>query len=111
MMNYYAMDVFEVLADRTRRDVVRLLGEGPRRPAELATATGASRPAMSRHLRVLLEAGLVVDERTTVDARARIFRLRPEALVAVQAYLDQVQADWKVQLASFKEHAEREQTT
>lgn len=48
---------------------------------------------MSRHLRVL-DADMVSDERTPEDARARIFRLRPESLVAVQAYLDQLQADW-----------------
>lgn len=57
-------------------------------------------------LRALLRAGLVTDERTDADARARIFRLRPDSLVAVQAFLDQVQADWKVQLGSFKQHIE-----
>jgi DNA-binding transcriptional ArsR family regulator len=105
------VDVFEVLADPTRREVVRLLGEAPRRPAELAEAVGSSRPAMSRHLRALLEAGLVSDERTDADARARIFRLRPESLVAVQAFLDQVQADWGVQLASFKRHIDNQEGT
>lgn len=105
------MDVFEVLADPTRREVVRLLGERPRRPAELAEVLGSSRPAMSRHLRTLLHAGLVSDERTNADARARIFRLRPESLVAVQAFLDQVQADWKLQLASFKQHIDDREGT
>ncbi|HEX6420017.1 MAG TPA: metalloregulator ArsR/SmtB family transcription factor [Acidimicrobiales bacterium] len=105
------MDVFEVLADPTRREVVRLLGERPRRPAELAEVLGSSRPVMSRHLRILLQAGLVRDERTNADARARIFRLRPESLVAVQAFLDQVQADWKVQLASFKQHIDEREGT
>jgi DNA-binding transcriptional ArsR family regulator len=105
------VDVFEVLADPTRREVVRLLGERPHRPAELAEVVGSSRPAMSRHLRVLLQAGLVSDERTDVDARARIFRLRPESLVSVQAFLDQVQADWKIQLASFKRHIDGQEGT
>jgi hypothetical protein len=41
------------------------------------------------------------------DARVRLFRLRPEALVAVQAFLDQLQADWTVQLGRFKDHVER----
>jgi len=47
---------------------------------------------MSRHLRVLLQAGIVADERPPLDARARVFRLRPESIVAVQAWLDQLQA-------------------
>jgi DNA-binding transcriptional ArsR family regulator len=104
------VDVFEALADPTRREIVRLLGERPRRAGELATRAGASGPAMSRHLRLLLEAGIVQDERVPDDARVRVFRLRPDSLVAVQAFLDQVQADWTVQLRSFKRHAEhREQ--
>src|SRR5688500_18142613 len=101
-----ARDVFEALADPTRRRVVALVGERPRRAGELAEATGMSPPAMSRHLRVLLEAGLVEDERVADDARLRIFRLRPQSLIAVQAFLDQLQADWKVQLQSFKRHVE-----
>ncbi|TDO51351.1 DNA-binding transcriptional ArsR family regulator [Kribbella sp. VKM Ac-2527] len=98
---------FEVLADPTRRQVVELLGEGPRRAGQLAEATGASAPAMSRHLRILLSAGLVADERVPDDARVRVFRLRPEPVVAVQAWLDQVQAHWQEQLGSFKKHVER----
>jgi DNA-binding transcriptional ArsR family regulator len=100
------MDVFAVLADPTRREVVRLLGERPRRAGELAVSAGRSGPAMSRHLRLLLDAGIVADERVPDDARVRVFRLRPESLVAVQAFLDQVQADWRVNLQSFKRHTE-----
>ena len=100
------MDVFAVLADPTRREVVRLLGERPRRAGDLAVTAGTSGPAMSRHLRLLLDAGIVADERVPDDARVRVFRLRPESLVAVQAFLDQVQADWRVQLQSFKRHTE-----
>ena len=99
--------VFEALADPTRRRVVELLGTGPRRAGELAAAVDASSPAMSRHLRVLLEAGVVSDERVSEDARVRMFRLRPESLVALQAWLDQLQANWDDQLRSFKRHVER----
>lgn len=100
------MDVFEALADPRRREVVKLLSEGPRRAGELAEAAGLSAPAMSRHLRLLLEAGVVEDERGSDDARVRMFRLRPASLVAVQAYLDQLQAQWRDQLESFKRHVE-----
>jgi DNA-binding transcriptional ArsR family regulator len=98
--------VFTALADPTRREAVELLGHGPRRAGELASALGASPPAMSRHLKVLLDAGLVTDERPADDARARVFRLRPESVVALGAWLDQLQAHWDEQLASFRRHAE-----
>jgi hypothetical protein len=62
---------------------------------------------MSKHLRVLLKAGVVVDERPPGDARLRVFRLRPESMVAVRAWLDQLQAHWDQQLAAFKAHVER----
>ncbi|GAA0954769.1 metalloregulator ArsR/SmtB family transcription factor [Kribbella koreensis] len=97
---------FEVLADPTRRQVVRLLGEGPRRAGELAVAAGTSAPAMSRHLRILLAARVIDDERVPDDARLRVFRLRQEPMVAVQAWLDQVQAHWQEQLGAFKKHIE-----
>jgi DNA-binding transcriptional ArsR family regulator len=100
------MDVFEALADPRRRRVVEMLGVRPRRAGELANAAGMSAPAMSRHLKALLDAGLIEDERTRDDARLRVFRLRPQSFVAVQAFLDQLQADWNVQLRSFKRHVE-----
>jgi DNA-binding transcriptional ArsR family regulator len=99
--------LFEVLADPTRRRVMQLLGERPCRAGELAQAAGTSAPVISRHLRILLEAGLVADERVPGDARLRVFRLRREPLVALQAWLDQVQAHWNEQLGAFKRHVER----
>jgi DNA-binding transcriptional ArsR family regulator len=104
-------DLLGALADPTRRHVVQLLGERPHRAGELAAASGTSAPAMSRHLRVLLEAGLVVDERVATDARVRVFRLRPEPIVALQAWLDQLQAHWNEQLQSFKRHVEAKERT
>jgi DNA-binding transcriptional ArsR family regulator len=100
------MDAFEVLADPTRRQVIQLLGRGPRRAGELAEAVGASRSALSRHLKLLLDASIIQDERIPDDARVRLFTLRPESLAAVQAYLDQLQAEWRDQLQSFKRHVE-----
>jgi DNA-binding transcriptional ArsR family regulator len=102
-----AAALFGALADPTRLQVVQLLGQHPRRAGELAAAAGMSAPAMSRHLRVLLRAGLIADERLAEDARARVFRLRPQSLAALQAWLDQLQAHWDEQLASFKRHVEK----
>jgi DNA-binding transcriptional ArsR family regulator len=99
--------VFEAIADPTRRSVVELLGSGPRRAGELAAAAGTSAPTMSRHLRVLLDAGIVADERPRDDARTRVFRLRTESMTGVQAWLDQLKAQWDEQLSSFKRHVER----
>jgi DNA-binding transcriptional ArsR family regulator len=98
---------FAALADPTRLRVVELLGERPHRAGELANEVGISAPVMSRHLKVLLRAGLVTDERVPDDARARVFHLRAEEIVAVQAWLDQVQAHWNEQLGSFKRHVEK----
>jgi DNA-binding transcriptional ArsR family regulator len=101
-----ATTMLEVLAEPTRRRVVELLAEAPRRAGELAAAVGTSPQSMSNHLRVLLDAGVVLDERLPRDARARVFRLRPQSLAALQAWLDQLQAEWRVQLRSFKQHVE-----
>jgi DNA-binding transcriptional ArsR family regulator len=96
--------VFGALADRARLRIVQLLGDEPRRAGELAASVGVSAPAMSRHLRVLLAAGIVTDERRAEDARLRYFRLRPQSMVAAAAWLDQLQANWTEQLASYKQH-------
>ena len=103
--------LFSALADPTRRQVVQLLGSRPMRAGELADAAGMSAPAMSRHLRVLLDAGVVADERRAEDARLRIFRLRPEGLEELQVWLDQLQEDWNRQLGSFQRHVERRART
>jgi DNA-binding transcriptional ArsR family regulator len=102
--------LFGALSDPSRRRVVQLLGHRPMRAGELADAAGLSAPAMSRHLRVLLRAGVVADERGEHDARLRVFRLQPEGLVDLRIWLDRLQADWDQQLASFERHVERKQT-
>src|SRR6185312_11430857 len=91
-----------VLADPTRREVMQLLSSGPRPASEIADSAGVSRPVMSRHLRVMLQAGVVTDERDPADARLRIFRLRPDSVAGLQAWLDQLQAHWDEQLGSFR---------
>jgi DNA-binding transcriptional ArsR family regulator len=62
---------------------------------------------MSRHLRVLRATGLVEAETVEHDARLRLYRLRPEPFIALQAWLDQVHAFWAEQLVSFKSHTDR----
>jgi len=98
--------LFELLADPTRRGVVEALVAGPRRAGELAAELGTSPPTMSRHLKALLDAGVVTDERLASDARARVFHLRPDSMAAVRAWLDQLQAQWDEQLGAFKRHVE-----
>jgi DNA-binding transcriptional ArsR family regulator len=94
------------LAEPTRRRIVDHLRRGPRRAGELAEACGMSMPAMSRHLRVLRRCGLVEGSGLDHDARVRLYRLRPEPLAALRAWLEQVEAFWAGQLAAFKAHAE-----
>ena len=96
----------DALSDPTRQRVVQLLSTGPRRAGELAAAAGTSAPVMSRHLRVLLEAGIVRDERPLDDARARVFWLRPESLATVRDWLDELHAAGDEQLRAFKRHVE-----
>jgi DNA-binding transcriptional ArsR family regulator len=99
------------LADPTRRRVVELLGDRARRAGELAEAAGTSAPVMSRHLRILLETGFVADERVPDDARVRVFRLQREPVLALQAWLDQLQAHWNEQLGAFKRYVEEKEQT
>lgn len=98
---------FDALADPTRRAIIELLVQKPRRASELAVATGISRSRMSKHLRVLLEAGLARDERPPDDARARVFYMRPEGVSDVQDWLTRLQKQWDAQLRSFREHLEK----
>jgi DNA-binding transcriptional ArsR family regulator len=95
------------LADPTRRSVVELLRRKPRRAGEIAEALAMSPPAMSRHLRVLRASGLVDETHDGEDARVRVYRLRHEPFDALRKWVEEVEAFWSNQLASFKSHAER----
>src|SRR4051794_26732477 len=83
-------DPFEALGDPNRRAIVELLSAEGRSVQELADALPISRPAVSRHLRLLKEAGLVVEK--PVGTR-RIYRLQDQGIEAVQTYLTQVWGD------------------
>ncbi|MCP3059334.1 metalloregulator ArsR/SmtB family transcription factor [Myxococcus sp. K38C18041901] len=100
-------ETFAALADPTRRGVIDLLREEPRRAGELAAAFDMSAPAMSRHLRVLRKTGLVEEEAIEEDARVKVYRLRPERFGELRAWLDEVESFWGDQLSAFKAHAER----
>ena len=95
------------LADPTRRGVMDLLRLSPRRAGDLADALSTTRPAMSRHLRVLRQAGLVSEESPDSDARARVYRLNRQPFSHLRGWLDEVEAFWGEQLAAFKAHAEK----
>ena len=84
------MNPFEALGDPNRRTILELLGDGDRSVQELADALPISRPAVSRHLRLLKEAGLVTDR---AEGTRRLYRLHDEGPEAVRAYLEQVWGD------------------
>jgi DNA-binding transcriptional ArsR family regulator len=85
-----AVDPFEALADPNRRAIAQLLGEGERSVQQLADSMPISRPAVSRHLRLLKSAGLVTDR---AEGTRRLYRLHDEGIEAVRAYLEQVWGD------------------
>ncbi len=92
----------DALGDPTRRAIFERLGEGPRAVGELASELPVSRPAVSQHLKVLKEAGLVVD---TKHGTRRLYRLDPAGVGAVRAYFDTF---WNQALAAFKTTLEQE---
>ena len=93
-------DPFDALGDENRRAIVELLGSGERTVREIADALPISRPAVSRHLRLLKDAGLVIDE---PKGTRRIYRLHDQGVEAVQAYLLEV---WGEAAARFRLLAE-----
>jgi DNA-binding transcriptional ArsR family regulator len=95
------------LADPSRRGVIDLLRKKPRKASDLADALGLTRPAMSRHLRVLRKSGLVSEEGHDDDARLRIYRLEREPFDDLEGWLEEVRAFWKDQLEAFKAYAEK----
>jgi DNA-binding transcriptional ArsR family regulator len=85
-----AVDPLDALGDANRREIVRLLGERPRSVGELARELPISRPAVSRHLRLLREAGLVGEE---ARGTRRIYALQTDGIDAVRAYLERLWGD------------------
>jgi DNA-binding transcriptional ArsR family regulator len=97
---------FGALSDASRRQMIRLLLQKPRRAGELAECIEMSPQALSRHLRVLRKAGLVSEHGIENDARVRIYSVHPAALQPVQHWMAQVEDLWRRQLHAFKAFAE-----
>lgn len=87
--------VLQALGDGSRRAMLEMLRDHPASVTELANALPIARPGVSRHLRVLREAGLVTVEQ---DAQRRIYSLRPEALVEVDEWLESYRDLWQHRL-------------
>jgi DNA-binding transcriptional ArsR family regulator len=101
MANAPVVEGLAALGDPTRRRIFERLAERPRPVGELARELPVSRPAVSQHLKVLKDAGLVVDHAT---GTRRVYRVDPEGLAALRDYLD---GFWNRALAAYKEAAER----
>ncbi len=97
---------FAALSDASRREMLRMLLQKPRRAGELAASVDMSPQALSRHLRVLRKAGLVSEQGIEDDARVRVYSVHPAAFQPVQQWLAQVEDLWRRQLQSFKAFAE-----
>jgi DNA-binding transcriptional ArsR family regulator len=102
-----ANDPFNALGDPHRRQIVELLGAGGRSVRDIADALPISRPAVSRHLRLLKDAGLVIEEPRGTQ---RIYRLHDEGVAAVRAYLEQVWGEAATRLRLFAENTDGEPT-
>ena len=100
-----ATNPFEALADPHRRAILELLHGGPRSVREIADDMPITRPAVSRHLRLLKEAGLVI---SSAEGTRRLYQLHDQGLDAVRAYLEDV---WGDAAASFRSAAENSDAT
>jgi DNA-binding transcriptional ArsR family regulator len=101
--NQYQHGVLDALGDPTRRAIFELLAAGPLPVGELARQLPVTRPAVSQHLRVLKDAGLVVDH---AAGTRRLYELKRDGVDALRAWLDGI---WTTALDAFKAAAEQEQ--
>src|SRR4051794_32152699 len=97
------MEVFEAVAQPTRREILRLLAGGERTAGSVASRFEVTQPAISQHLKVLREAGLVTERR---DGARRLYRVRPEGLADLHGFLAEV---LPVGLERLKQAAEGEE--
>jgi len=104
-VTYSSEQTFQALADPTRRAVLDLLRRGSQPAGEIAQAFPVSRPAISKHLRLLRRAHLVHEHR---QGRHRVYQLNPEPLRAVDSWLNQYRDFWKMSLTNLKTFVEAE---
>src|SRR5271154_742175 len=97
----YGNAAFAALSDPTRRRVLERLAAGPRGGGDIPQGVPGSRPAVSQHLKVLKEAGLVSDRQ---EGARRIYAIDPKGLGAMRAWLDQF---WETALTAFRAEVER----
>jgi DNA-binding transcriptional ArsR family regulator len=96
--------VFEIIAEPNRRAILSLLVSSEQSVGEIERHLGMPQPAVSKHLRVLREAGFV---ESTVDAQRRLYRLRPEPLQEVEAWLAQFRRFWSARVDALERHLDR----
>src|SRR5258705_12303997 len=104
-VTYSSEAAFHALADPTRRAVLDLLRKGQQPAGQIARAFPISRPAISKHLRLLRRAHLVNEHR---EGRNRFYHLNPEPLRAVDSWLEQYRSFWSTSLANLKAFVEAE---
>jgi DNA-binding transcriptional ArsR family regulator len=104
-VTYSPEATFSALADPTRRAVLDLLRRGSQPAGQIASAFPVSRPAISKHLRLLRRAHLVEERR---EGRHRVYQLNPEPLKAVDSWLNHYRAFWQTSLTSLKAFVEGE---
>ena len=104
-VTYSPEATFQALADPTRRAVLDLLRRGGQPAGQIASAFPVSRPAISKHLRLLRRAHLVSEKR---QGRHRLYQLNPEPLRAVDSWLEQYRVFWSASLANLKTFVESE---
>ncbi|QRP49931.1 helix-turn-helix transcriptional regulator [Amycolatopsis sp. FDAARGOS 1241] len=98
-------DVFAALANPARREVLRLLLDGPMAAGDLAERFAMRRPSLSEHLRVLREAGLVTEQRT---GRHRVYSLEAGPLEEVTQWLSPFEQFWRTKLAALRDLLDEE---
>src|SRR5476649_393205 len=98
-------DVYRAIADPTRRAILDRLRGGPAPVNRLVADFSQSRPAISKHLRVLREARMVSEDRA---GRERVYRLRPGSLSEVADWIETYRAFWQASLAGLKRHLEKQ---
>lgn len=99
--------VLDVIAEPTRRRILDAVRTDERSVGELVTELGVHQPGVSRHLKVLRDAGLVEVRR---DAQRRLYRLRPEPLMALDAWLEPYRSEWAGRLDALERHLQRTST-